>query len=314
MPILPSLATLAGVAATLAVALSSPSPSGAGEPHRVASRTSSWSPDSVIVGPAWLAAQARNPRVVVVHVVMDGAEFQRGHILGARPLSYGQLVTRRATLSSELRDPAELRAAFEAIGVSDDSHVVVYAHEGPMAARAIFTLAYLGHERASLLDGGLPGWRTAGHPVATDAARPVTAGRLSARVNPGVVADAEFLSARLGTPGMSLVDTRTTGEFDGTGNRSGMPSEGHLRGARQLEWQWLFREDAPLTLKSRDELRKLYADRVQTGDTVVSYCWVGYRASMTWLAARALGYEARMYDGSYQDWQQRRLPTVKTGG
>ena len=44
------------------------------------------------------------------------------------------------------------------------------------------------------------------------------------------------------------------------------------------------------------------------GATVVTYCWVGYRASATYLVARYLGYPARMYDGSYQDWSQRKLP------
>jgi thiosulfate/3-mercaptopyruvate sulfurtransferase len=41
---------------------------------------------------------------------------------------------------------------------------------------------------------------------------------------------------------------------------------------------------------------------------VVTYCYVGYRASMTYLVARALGYEAKLYDGSYQDWARRSLP------
>jgi 3-mercaptopyruvate sulfurtransferase SseA len=48
------------------------------------------------------------------------------------------------------------------------------------------------------------------------------------------------------------------------------------------------------------------------GDTVATYCWVGYRASMTYFIARYLGYPVKLYDGSYQDWQQRKLP-VKAG-
>lgn len=47
------------------------------------------------------------------------------------------------------------------------------------------------------------------------------------------------------------------------------------------------------------------------GDTLVTYCWIGYRASMTYVAARTLGLPVRFYDGSYQDWQKRNLPVDK---
>jgi 3-mercaptopyruvate sulfurtransferase SseA len=31
---------------------------------------------------------------------------------------------------------------------------------------------------------------------------------------------------------------------------------------------------------------------------------------MTYLVARYLGYQAKLYDGSYEDWARRNLPTV----
>jgi thiosulfate/3-mercaptopyruvate sulfurtransferase len=62
------------------------------------------------------------------------------------------------------------------------------------------------------------------------------------------------------------------------------------------------------SLKSPAELRKLFADRMQPSDTVVTYCWVGYRASATYMAARSLGLPVKIYDGSYEDWARRKLP------
>ena len=40
----------------------------------------------------------------------------------------------------------------------------------------------------------------------------------------------------------------------------------------------------------------------QTGDTVVAYCGTGLWASLPYLAARYVGYETRLYDGSFQEW------------
>ena len=45
---------------------------------------------------------------------------------------------------------------------------------------------------------------------------------------------------------------------------------------------------------------------------LVSHCLVGRRASVTYVVARHLGYDARMYDGAIEDWTARKLP-VKTG-
>lgn len=41
---------------------------------------------------------------------------------------------------------------------------------------------------------------------------------------------------------------------------------------------------------------------VKSGDQVVSYCYIGQRATLVWFVARLLGHPARMYDGSWQDW------------
>lgn len=54
-----------------------------------------------------------------------------------------------------------LKQTFEKVGVSNGSHVVVYASDAPMAARAAFTLDYLGGVTVSFLDGGIAGWRAA---------------------------------------------------------------------------------------------------------------------------------------------------------
>ncbi len=66
--------------------------------------------------------------------------------------------------------------------------------------------------------------------------------------------------------------------------------------------------------KVKDEaaLREIFtAAGVRPGSEVVSYCHIGQQASLVWLAARILGYEARLYDGSFEDWSGREdLPVV----
>ena len=59
-------------------------------------------------------------------------------------------------------------------------------------------------------------------------------------------------------------------------------------------------------LKSPAELEALFAAAGATrGDTVVSYCHIGQQGTLVYFAARLLGYNVRLYDGSFQDWSAR---------
>ncbi|HWJ15557.1 MAG TPA: rhodanese-like domain-containing protein [Gemmatimonadaceae bacterium] len=266
--------------------------------------------DSVLVSTAWLAKHLSDPKLVVLYVGHDTADAKGDHIPGSRFVSYMDITAQRDGLGTELPPVDKLKELFENAGVSSGSRVVIYGHMAPMASRAFFTLDYLGNVHASVLDGGLAKWKREGRPVAAVVAK-VAKGAYTPKPRSELVVDAAWIQPRLGKPGTALIDTRTDGEYIGDGERHGMPSAGHLLGGRQLEWEQLFKNPDEGEFLDRAALAKLYAARVQPGDTVVTYCWVGYRASMTYLAARALGYPTRLYDGSYQDWSRRNLPVVK---
>lgn len=263
----------------------------------------------MIVSSDWLARRLDDPTVVVIQVVHDASEFRMGHIPGARQLVYESITTSRDSVGMELPSAEQLRQLFEGLGVSDASHVVLYtgmSGMGPMASRAFLTLDFVGLARVSILAGGLARWRADGRPVTTTVG-PVARGRLSVAPR-AVTVDASWVSAHLGKPGVAFIDTRTTPEYLGGGTRGGLKSLGHIPGARQLESEQLFANADSSIFLDATSLAKLYADRSSPGDTIVTYCLVGYRASMTYFGARLLGLPVRLYDGSYQDWARRALP------
>lgn len=266
--------------------------------------------ESLVVSTHWLASHLEDPSVVVLDAAMfamgEDKDYLQGHIPGARLLNSNDLVARRDGLDSELPDVDEIRDQLEKLGISDSTLVVVYARTAPTASRALFTLDYIGHRKFAFLNGGIAQWRAEGRPVSRGVPAFVR-GHITPHPHPEIVATADWVTARIGRPGVALIDTRGDGEYLGTAGRHGMPSAGHLAGARQLQWEQLFQEGTT-KLKDRSALQKLYADRLVAGDTVVTYCWIGYRASMTYFIARYLGYPVKLYDGSYQDWQTRKLP------
>src|SRR5690348_5343506 len=263
--------------------------------------------EPVIVSAAWLARHTSERNVVVLAVLHAEDEFRRGHIPGARFIAYGDITTTRNGLTTELPDGARLRQIFESVGVTDDSRVVVYSDMPLMASRAFFSLEYLGQRHTAILDGGLTTWQAQGGRVVTDAPI-IRQGRLTTPERPELLADGDWIRSRLRSPHVVFVDTRSDVEYRGAGERHGMPSLGHIPGARQLQWQELFADPDAGVFRDAAQLANIFGARAEHGDTVVTYCYVGYRASMTYLVARALGYEVKLYDGSYQDWSRRSLP------
>src|SRR3954468_21599680 len=175
-----------------------------------ASEASKRAPESgVIVSTDWLAQHISDPGVVILRVT-HMSEGGDDRIPGSHDLSYMDIIVSRDGNSTEIPDVAILKNVFEGVGVSDDSHVVLYG-EPMMYARAFFTFDYLGLKRISVLDGGLDKWKAEKRSVTRNAAT-AARGHLEPHPRPEIVANADWIMAHRGLPGVSLIDTRTDGE------------------------------------------------------------------------------------------------------
>jgi thiosulfate/3-mercaptopyruvate sulfurtransferase len=268
--------------------------------------------ETLTVSTSWLAEHLHDPDLVVIEISMESMGRHAGeHIPSARMVDYHDITADEGGLTTELPSVQSLVELLTRAGVSTGSRVVLYGGQPPVVTRAFFALDYLGGTRPAILLGGLTKWKSEGRPVS---ARPGTAprvGTLTPHLNPSVVVNARWVRAHLGKPSIALVDTRTPPEYFGGAERHGAMSGGHLPGARRLEWQELFSNSADFDLRSPAELREIFSRRARAGDTVVTYCAVGYRASATYFAARLLGYPAHLYDGSYEDWSALGYPLTR---
>jgi len=263
----------------------------------------------LLVSPIDLAAALKDPATVVIAIGNNPADFELSHVPGARLVRYNEIAIDANGLSSELPPVEQLRKVLIAAGISDQSKVVIYG-SAIAAARMFFTLDYLGHPNARLLNGGLNAWKASGGAIETGPAKPVAAVTLTPKPRPERVVTADWIKERLSTPKVTLLDARPDNEYTGAdGGMNGMHVPGHLPDAQQLVWNTLL--DSTGSFLPDAELKKRFeAIGARTGTPLVSYCMVGMRASVTYFVARHLGYDARMYDGSIVDWTARKLPAV----
>jgi thiosulfate/3-mercaptopyruvate sulfurtransferase len=274
--------------------------------------------ETLVVSPAWLAQHITDANLVLLHVG-DKAEYDARHIRGARYVAAADiaLVDTTGTGNTLQLPPADdLRARLSALGISDNSRVIVYYGKDRVAltTRVIFTLDAAGlGDRTSLLDGGMVAWEKDGHPT-TNELPAVKAGTLSPLKMKPLVVDAAFVQQHLGRPKHVVIDGRTTAFYDGTqtGGSAAQPHKsGHIAGAKSVPYDSL--TDASFKLKSNEELSAAFtAAGVKPGDTVVAYCHIGQQATTVIFAARILGFDVKLYDGSFEDWSRLGLPVEKT--
>ena len=270
-------------------------------------------PRGPLISVAELARRLDDPRLVIFDCRHDlmvktvGTDaYAKGHLPGARFAHVdhdlaGPLTGRNG------RHPLPDRSAFMAwlgrMGVSRQTEVVAYdASGGTYAARLWWMLRHwLGHEQVAVLDGGWDAWVKTGHPVS--AAVPVPhAVHYDAGAAPEVTVDAGHLLARLGSPGLVIIDARAADRFRGQ-NETIDPVAGHIPGAVNR----FFRDnlDAMGFFKPAADLRAAFTPLIGMHDPaqVVHSCGSGVSACHNLLAMEIAGLAGtRLYPGSWSEW------------
>jgi thiosulfate/3-mercaptopyruvate sulfurtransferase len=268
--------------------------------------------EPMLVTVDWLGDHLNDPSLILLQIG-DKKDYDSGHIPGAQFLEYQSISTPHGQgLMLELLPVEQLVSVFEGLGVSNRSHIILYFGTNWVTptTRVYWTLDYLGlGDRTSILNGGLVAWQATHHRVSTEVKQPAK-GSITPAVRKEIVADAPWVSGHLHQPAVTIIDARTHEFYNGS-QSDGNPRSGHIPGATSLSYLDVVDQDNN-KFKSPDTLKDLFrAAGLKPGNLMVSYCHIGQRATVLYFTAKMLGYDAKMYDGSWEDWSHRKdLPIV----
>ena len=136
-----------------------------------------------LVDPFWPSTHLRDPRIIVLDATfpLSGAEStgiasRALHIPGARWLDFRHVSRKRHPVPRWISSAAEVARAMSDLRVHHEMHVVIYDQHGLSmgASRAWWLFDLFGHDRVSVLDGGLTAWLAADLPVESGAAAETT--------------------------------------------------------------------------------------------------------------------------------------------
>lgn len=273
---------------------------------------------SLLVSANWLTDHLKDANVTSLFVGQR-TDYNSAHIPGSLFLAYTDLQAARDAehpLNLEMPPAAQMQELLVKLGIGNTSRIVLYTAKGiaPQATRAYLTLDTLGlGAQTSILDGGFSQWQAEGRP-STDEVRPVKPGQLQLCPQTDTIVDASYISGNLHKAGVAIVDARDPQYYTGASPSPAGKRAGHIPGAGNLPYSTLV--DANGKLSPAEKLRGQFsAAGFHTGDRVVVYCHIGQQASMAYFAARYLGLDVRLYDGSWEDWSARtELPAEVAAG
>lgn len=263
-----------------------------------------------LVSADWLHANVRAPDICILDATWvppflkdrptGRACFDENHIPGAQYFDIDEIADQNSALSHMLPTPQVFGDKVGALGIDNDSHVIIYDSNGFFAsARVWWMFRVMGHGRVHVLDGGLDAWIAAGG--STDAETTIPAAKsFETTFNLGLLRGQASMSAHVQAQDTQILDARDTGRFNGTSPepRAGLPS-GHMPGSYCVPASTLIMADKHL--KSRDALEPLLQDFIST--SVVTSCGSGVSAAVIALALARLGnWDAAVYDGSWSEW------------
>lgn len=266
----------------------------------------------MLVSTAWLAEHAGDRNLVLLHVGRR-AQYDSAHISGARHVALSDISapTVPGALALQMPESARLKEWAEAQGIGDGTRIIVVPHDDTLqsATRVFLTLAYMGaFDRTSLLDGGFKTWRAEGRATTTDVPAAAAPATFTLRLKPDLIATIDQVEAITKDGTSALVDARLPRFFEGDGG--GYPRPGRIPTAVNIPLNTVSTPDGRMRVPS--ELKRLFVDAgVTDGKPVVTYCHIGQQATLLWFAATLAGYDARMFDGSFQEWSRtERMPIV----
>ena len=201
------------------------------------------------------------------------------------------------------------------LGIRRDDHVIIYTDGADaLASRLFYTLDSMGHDKVSILDGGLEQWQADGYETNDEMTHvnPVDYG--AAEMDQGRCVDTGWVLDHMADANIKLVAGLAYSRFYGPD--VAQPKEGHLPGSICIPYSFHFKRDG--TWKSADSIRKMYASfGVMPEHTVVAYCNHNMHATVNYFALRYIaGFpDVRMYMESAVGWcaDPRGLPLVTYG-
>ncbi|XP_052106605.1 thiosulfate sulfurtransferase-like isoform X1 [Mytilus californianus] len=231
--------------------------------------------------------------------------YKQGHIPSSVYFNPQNCSKSTALIPFDLPDPHCFTDYIQSLGVSPDTHVVLYDRLNSDAAlRAWWLLRLYGHRNTSVLDGGLRKWVRDGYPVTTEEPA-VERGDFKSRLDNSLMKNYHHMKDSVNSQKEEIIDARGPGAFNKVIQTGKGEIKNFIPGAKNIPYRSLFNEDG--TFKAVDEIKELFnKQNVDLSRPLIAMCYRGITGCALSAAAELLGkHDTPLYYGSWKEWSGR---------
>lgn len=253
---------------------------------------------------SWLIDNLKDVVAVDVRYDLHNKEYGRAtyaeeHIPGAYYLDIDEdLAGAKETHGGSRPVPAvdEFVKKIEAMGIDNNTSVVLYDENMITASRAFWMFKYIGHSDVRIVNGGYKAWMEAGGEV-TDEIPAKRKSNYEVQVRKEIYSSIERVKEDIEKDNSVLIECRSHDRYLGN-NEPFYSRAGHIPSAICIDSKSLLREGR---LKPVEELEEIMGRAADYKD-VTFYCGSGINAALDYVVFDELGGRSRIYIGGFSDW------------
>lgn len=261
-----------------------------------------------LVDSQWLAQRLDDESLLIVDLRPKNG-FEYAHIKGSTQTDYALWrQTDAQGIESMLPTKQHLQQLLSQMGATQNQHIILVTRGDSAdglasATRVYWTLDQIGHDRKSILNGGIIAYANAGLPLERGASTVKPTQYKITRMKQDQITAAELHK----NPQMNRIDVRSKAEY--LGIYRGAPDEraGTIPGSQSLPYDWFTRNGSG-QFAEKDNLQTLVNSlKLNSKQANVVFCHTGHRASLSWFVLHELLERGNtiLYDASTREWAKR---------
>ena len=245
-------------------------------------------------------------------------EYGEKHIKGAIFWDVDEHSDKDSPYPHMMSKPDYWTRMLQSFGIKNNDHIVVYDYSDTYSScRLWFALRYFGHQKVSVLDGGMKKWLKENRPLNKEINHEIGKFNNIEKLNPAdkydVNENTEWIKNKkqidenIKNVSFQTVDARSRERFEGKVDepRSGL-KRGCIIGSKNIPFKDCINYETN-TFKTKDELTKIFnKNKVDPTRPIVFTCGSGMTACVLGLAYSLIsGKNAVIYDGSWSEYGKK---------
>ncbi len=265
-----------------------------------------------VVSVDWLNKHIKDEKLILLDASLPkiagnkSSELDNITIPGAR---FFDLVGNFSDTSSPFPNTMPSEGQFELeckkLGINQDSTLIVFDNKGIYSSPRIWWMfKIMGHDKVSVLDGGLPEWVNKGLNICKREIKIYELGDFNAHFQKRFVKRYEDILNNIISDTFTVVDARSEGRFNGTEKeqRASLKS-GNIPNSVNIPFTKVLENGK---FKNPTQLKKIFDTKCSSSKDLIFTCGSGVTACIILLASE-LAYKKSqfVYDGSWTEWAEK---------